>query len=297
MFYGMSSHYVGYRTYDITSDDSLRDCGRHGADTTVWYFPRAGQAGAAGDPADCGAGVELPRPCRRGGPSGDVLGAVDAIHTALTVLWRAYNETGDPGYRNTAVSHADRYLDWYVRPDGRTWHHAEFDLETGDLVLQYSELAYSDEICWARGQGWCTAGLGRAFNETGAGRYLDALELTVNYYRSHTPDNHVPYWDFEHPDIPDVPRDMSAAALVVYGLTRLDQTDETTTLGAFGNEVLESLVANYLMPNYDADDRPPGMVIEGCYNGPAGFATACELVWTDYYVAVALAHRLSIVDF
>jgi hypothetical protein len=39
------------------------------------------------------------------------------------------------------------------------------------------------------------------------------------------------------------------------------------------------------------------MVTEGCYNGPAGFATAHDLVWTDYYVAVAFAHRLGIVDF
>jgi unsaturated chondroitin disaccharide hydrolase len=221
MFYGMSSHYIGYRAYDITGDDSLWDYGRRGADATVRYFHQRARQVPLGTQPIAAPASNWRGPADEGGPSGDVLGAVDAIYTALPVLWRAHHETGDPGYHDTAASHADRHLDWYVRPDGRTWHHAEFDPETGDLVRQYNELAYSDETGWARGQGWCIAGLARAFDKTGADRYLDALELTVDYYRSHTPDDHVPYWDFEHPDIPNVLRDTSAAALVTYGLARL----------------------------------------------------------------------------
>lgn len=55
-------------------------------------------------------------------------------------------------------------------------------------------------------------------------------------------------------------------------------------------------MSNYLTPVDEDDDRPVGMVTEGCYNGPAGFATANELVWTDYYVAAALANRIGLVD-
>lgn len=291
MFYGMNCHYVGFRAYDVTGDESFREFGIRGADATVDYFHQGARQVPLGTQP-----IEAPASNFRGpdegdAPAGDVLGAVDAVYTALPVLWRAYRATGDPTYRDTAVSHADRHLDWYVRDDGRTWHHAEFDPASGDLLRQYNELAYSDETCWARGQGWCIAGLARAYAETGAGRYLDALDTTVDYYVSNTPDDLVPHWDFEHPDAPDVPRDTSSAALVAYGLTRLPEDGTTEPLRAIGESVLGSIVADYLTPTDGTDRRPPGMVTDGCYNGPASFAVSNELVWTDYYVASALARR------
>ena len=296
MFYGMNCNYVGFRAYDVTGDESFREFGIRGADATVDFFHQGARQVPLGTQP-----IEAPASNFRGpdegdAPSGDVLGAVDAVYTALPVLWRAYRETGDPTYRDTAVSHADRHLDWYVRDDGRTWHHAEFDPASGDLLRQYNELAYSDETCWARGQGWCIAGLARAYAETGAGRYLDALDTTVDYYVSNTPDDLVPHWDFEHPDAPDVPRDTSSAALVAYGLTRLPEDGVTEPLRATGESVLESIVADYLTPTDATDRRPPGMVTDGCYNGPASFAVSNELVWTDYYVGSALARRAGVLD-
>jgi unsaturated chondroitin disaccharide hydrolase len=176
------------------------------------------------------------------------------------------------------------------------WHLAEFDPETGDLIRQYNELAYSDATCWARGQGWAIAGYARAYEETGADRYLDTLSALVEYYVSHSPEDFIPYWDFEHPDVPDVPRDTSAAGLAAYGLTRLTESGETSDLHETGERILDSLISDYLTPTHADDDRPPGMVTDGCYNGPAGYATANELIWTDYYVSYALAHRLGLVE-
>lgn len=295
MFFGMNAHYSGFRTYDITGEDQFRAAGVRGADAMVGYFHQGARQVPLGTQPIAAPAENFRGPDDDGGPSGDRLGAVDAVYTALPVLWRAYEVTNDPVYRDTAVSHADRTLDWYIRDDGRTWHHAEFDPSSGELRRQYNELAYSDDTCWARGQGWAIAGFARAYNETGAGRYLDALEQLVSYYESNTPADLVPYWDFEHPDAPAVPRDTSAAGLVAYGLTRLDDRRGTSDLKATGDAVLESIITDYLTPTATDDDRPLGMVTEGCYNGPAGFATANELVWTDYYVAVALANRLGIV--
>lgn len=297
MFYGMNAHYAGFRAYDVAGDERFREYGIRGADRTVEYFHEGTRQVALGTQSIAAPAENFRGPDDGGGPSGDRLGAVDAIYTALPIFCRAYEETGDLVYRDTAVSHADRALDWFVREDGRTWHHAEFDPETGELRRQYNELAYSDDTCWARGQGWAIAGLARAYDETGAQRYLDALEATVSYYETHAPEDLIPHWDFEHPDEPDVERDTSAAGLVAYGLTRLNDSEEAADLRATGDAVLSSLVSNYLTPVDEDDDRPVGMVTEGCYNGPAGFATANELVWTDYYVAAALANRIGLVDY
>ena len=291
MFCGMNFHYAGFRASEITGEEEHRRLGVEGADEMVRFFHQGARQIPLGT-----LDIESPTPEFRGpaseeGPSGDHLGAVDAIYTSTPVLWRAYEETGDPVYRDTAISHADRHLDWYVREDGRTWHHAEFDPETGELVRQYNELAYSDETCWARGQGWCIAGLARAYEESGARRYLDALERTVDYYVEHSPANLVPHWDFEHPEKPNVNRDTSAAALAAYGLTRLTRTPSTEALVDTGERILDSLVDGYLTPLSPDDDRPKGMCLEGCYNGPNGFADEHELIWTDYYLMEALAAR------
>lgn len=293
MFCGMNFHYAGFRAADVTGDPRHREIGLKGADASVAFFDQRARQIPLGTLEIEGPSTEFRGPASEEGPSGDVLGAVDAIYTSLPVCWRAYRETGDPVYRDTAISHADRHLDWYVREDGSTWHHAEFDPETGELLARYNELAYSDGTCWARGQGWCIAGLARAYRETEAARYLEALERTVEYYRTHVPEDLVPYWDFEHPDIPDVPRDTSAAALAAYGLAGLPAAGETGELAAFGDRILDSLVAGYLTPRDGEDDQPAGRLLEGCFNGPSGYADRHELIWSAYYLAYALHRRLS----
>jgi unsaturated chondroitin disaccharide hydrolase len=291
MFYGMNATYAGFRAYDVTDYPRHLAIGVAGAERTVEYFHEGARQVPLGT-----LGIEAPASNFRGpggedGPSGARLGAVDAIYTALPVLWRAYRETGRERYRDVAVSHADRHLDWYVRSDGSTWHHAEFDPETGALVRQYNELAYSQETCWARGQGWCIAGVARAYRETQAQRYLDALRRVVDYYVEHAPSDLVPYWDFEHPDPRNAERDTSAAALAAYGLTGLPETPETERLVDIGERILTSLFGQYLTPRTDEDERPPGMVLESCYNGPAQYANRHEHVWTDYYLFYALTQR------
>ena len=143
------------------------------------------------------------------------------------------------------------------------------------------------DTCWARGQGWNIAGLSRAYAETGAGRYLDGLEAAVDYYLEHAPDDLVPYWDFEDPRAPDVPRDTSAAGITAYGLSWLNGDDDRVErLRGVGDEILASLVENYLQT--DVGDGRRGMVLHGCYSMPGDYAVDNELIWTDFYVARAL---------
>ncbi|MFP8953479.1 glycoside hydrolase family 88 protein [Natrialbaceae archaeon A-arb3/5] len=290
MFCGMNFYYAGFDGYDRTGDRDLFALGLEGADAmTDCFHERARQIPLGG--LDIAGPEQFRGPESDHGPSGDRIGAVDNVYTALPILWRAYEETGDPAFRDVAVSHADRHLDWYVREDGRTWHHAVFDRETGSVERQYNELAHSDETCWSRGQGWNIAGLARAYDETRAGRYLDALEQAVSYYREHSPVDGVPYWDLAAPVDDESPRDTSAAALVTYGLGSLPETDETAELRSYGDGVLETLLEAYLVTNPDAPNY--GAVEHSCFNKPGEYATDTEHVWTDYYVARAVERELT----
>ncbi len=287
MFCGMNLHYAGFGGYDATGDRSLFGLGLEAADATVDAFDESARQVPLG-----GLAIEGPEQFRGPesdhGPSGDRIGAVDAVYTSLPVLWRAYRETGDTRFRDAAVSHADRHLDWYVRDDGSTWHHAVFDPETGALERQYNELALGDDTCWARGQGWHVAGLARAYAETRAGRYLTALRDAAAYHRRNSPADGVPHWDYAAEG--DEPRDTSAAALVTYGLTRLPDEEATADLRAYGREVFASLADDYLVTDPDAPNY--GAVLRGCFNRPGEYADDHELLWTDYYVAATAARLL-----
>lgn len=290
MFYGLNHYYAGFRGYDIFGDRKLYGLGLRGADAMAEYynenarqvplgeFQIRGPDNFRGEESECG-------------PSGAQIGAVDNIYTALPVLWRAYHETKNPVFRDIAISHADRHLNWYIRKNGSTWHHAVFDLETGELEYQYNELAYSDDTCWARGQGWCIAGLARAYRETDAERYLAALERTTAYYTDNSPPDLVAPWDFATPENESV-RDTSAAALAAYGLARLNgDSARIAELRSTGKSILNSLISDYLVTEPENDHY--GAILHGCYNKPGGYAIDNELIWTDYYVAFTLDYILS----
>jgi unsaturated chondroitin disaccharide hydrolase len=222
MFGGMNYHYAGFRAYDISGDRSLFDLGVAGADAMVDLFEERAQQIPVGSYTIEGPAEQFDfSEETEQRAEGTEISAVDMVYTSVPVLWRAHVETDEQAFWDVALSHSDRHLDWYIREDGRTWQEAQFDPKTGDLVNQYNDLAYSNETCWARGQGWNIAGLARAYNETKAPRYLAALRKTVDYYVEMTPEDLVPHWDFEVASIPDTPRDTSAAALAAYGLARL----------------------------------------------------------------------------
>jgi unsaturated chondroitin disaccharide hydrolase len=292
MFAGMNYLYACFRGYDVTGDRALYGHGFTGADATVDLFHELARMVPVGAYTIVGPAEQFDMSEAVGDrPAGDRVTATDMICSAVPILWRAYEETGNTAFRDRAIAHSDRHLDWCIREDGRTWHECEFDPETGDLLAQYNDLSYDQDTCWARGQGWNVAGLCRSYDETGAERYLAALEETVGYYREHTPDDLVPYWDFEDPAIPDAPRDTSTAALAAYGLARLEGEDERVgALRETGEAILASLVENYLVRDETAADY--GAVTHGTYNKPGDYGVDTELIWTNYYAAYAVRHQL-----
>jgi unsaturated chondroitin disaccharide hydrolase len=108
----------------------------------------------------------------------------------------------------------------------------------------------------------------------------------LKYYVEHSPDDLVPYWDFEAPAILDAVRDTSAAAITACGLLQLPRISQTEEYRDLGKRIIASLVENYLITDEENDRY--GMVLHGCYDRPSEYAIDNELIWTNYYVAKAL---------
>jgi unsaturated chondroitin disaccharide hydrolase len=59
------------------------------------------------------------------------------------------------------------------------------------------------------------------YRETGDPRYLDIAQKTYDRFIERLPHDMVPYWDFDAPNIPNEPKESSAAAIAASALLEL----------------------------------------------------------------------------
>jgi unsaturated chondroitin disaccharide hydrolase len=288
IFAGMNHYYAGFLGFDVDGADELRLLGFRGADAMLrLYDPLAKQipVGRYSVAPSAQANTDEDDWIKR---DLEHLAAVDVIHTSVPILWRAYAESGDSRYYDTAVAHVKRHLEWHVRPDGSTTQLRPYDAESGEPGEPLNLLAENPNGCWSRGLAWHIAGLAEAFVATGDAEWLDALERSTTYYVTNTPRDLVPAWDTTCTS-PRAPRDASAAAITAYGLIKLGVRGDhlaTAALEQVGARILGSLATDYLAREDKATER--GGVLHGCYRYPQGLAIDNELIWADFYTAAAL---------
>lgn len=149
---------------------------------------------------------------------------IDNMLNLELLLWVAQNG-GDKKYWEIAVNHADKSLAHHFRSDYSSYHVVHFDKVSGQVVKKRTHQGYSDDSAWARGQGWGLYGYTMMYRFTKDKRYLAQAQYIANFILSHKnlPEDKIPYWDFDAPDIPNTVRDASAGALVASALLELGQ--------------------------------------------------------------------------
>lgn len=294
IFAGLNFNMAGFEGYDFSNKKELRDLGFVGADIIMSLYNEHAQQIASGIYVIEGPQHELNKDITGKGwgwvTSGNETSAVDSAHAAIPVLLRAYKESRDLRYRDTALSHLEIYLKRFIRDDGSTRQLVRFDPNNGKVVEEYKNLSSNVNGCWARGFGWCVAGLSEVLNNIPALRFQYALESLCDYYKTHSNDDLIPCWDMSFDSSSNEPGDTSCAALVAYGFSKLLQTNESTKeIKKLGISVMESLVDNYLVK----EGNNKGMLLHGCYSKPKNYAYDNELIWSDYYLAMALDNYLT----
>ena len=118
-----------------------------------------------------------------------------------------------------------------------------------------------------------------------------AVRKVASYIKNHPnlPDDKIPYWDFDAPDIPAAPRDASAAAVMASGLIELSQLDKSKE-GADWLELAEMQIRSLSSPEYLAEPETNGGFIlkhsVGNYNKNS--EVDVPLSYADYYYVEAL---------
>ena len=156
---------------------------------------------------------------------------------------------------------------------------------------------YSDSSAWARGQAWGLYGYTMCYRETGDAKYLKHAERIADFIMHHpnTPADRIPYWDYNAPDIPDAPRDASAAAVVSSALFELS-TLVPEAEGKRYFDYAETLLMNLSSDAYLARKGANGgfILMHSVGHLPADSEIDTPLNYADYYYLEAIGRYLSL---
>ncbi|WP_345952565.1 glycoside hydrolase family 88 protein [Mucilaginibacter sp. PAMB04168] len=209
----------------------------------------------------------------------------------LELLFEATKLSGDSTFHKIAVSHANTTMKNHFRPDYSSYHVIDYDPQTGAVLHKQTHQGYADSSAWARGQGWGLYGYTLCYRETRNKAYLQQAEAIAKFIFSHPnlPKDKVPYWDFNAPDIPNAPRDASAAALMASAMYEL------STYSSNGKQYKKTAddIMNSLSKRYQAK---PGeskgfILLHSTGHKPANSEIDVPISYADYYYLEALLRQ------
>ncbi|MEM1135897.1 MAG: glucuronyl hydrolase [Bacteroidota bacterium] len=213
----------------------------------------------------------------------------------LELLFWASKESGDSTYYKIAETHALTTLKHHFREDGSTWHVVDYDTLSGEVLGKVTHQGIADNSSWARGQAWAIYGYTMTYRETKREEFLKQAEQTVDFYLNHPrlPEDLVSFWDFDDPDIPNAPRDASAAAIVssaLFELANYVEAGKGATYKEKATAILKSLASEQYLSK-------PGennffLLKHATGNYPKDSEIDKPINYADYYFVEALSRYL-----
>lgn len=209
----------------------------------------------------------------------------------LELLMDVFQLTGDSSFYKIATSHSDTTMKYHYRPDYSSYHVVSYDTITAKVEVKQTHQGYADESAWARGQVWGLYGYTVMYRETMLEKYLQHAQHVADFLISHPnmPEDGIPYWDFNAPDIPDAKRDASAGAIMASALIELSgYVDE-----AKSKEYLlmaEKQIRTLSSPAYLAEKGKNGnfILMHGVGHLPGKSEVDVPLTYGDYYYIEAM---------
>lgn len=268
------SHLLGAR---LTGDESLNAPALQAAESLILrYNPRGGYIQAWGP---------LDAPAERRGRA-----IIDTMMNLDLLFW-ASKTSGKNDFSIIAETHARTALVRHVRPDWSTSHVTDFNPDSGEFLKQDTHQGLSPTSCWSRGQAWAVYGYAECFRNTGNTLFLDASRNLARFMIANNPPDHVPFWDYNSPDLPNDVRDSSAGSILASGLLILAGLEPDAAQAAAWRAEAETILASLWQSYTSRVDGSDSILIHATRSKPAGYMDQ-GLIYGDYYFVEALT-RLS----
>jgi uncharacterized protein YyaL (SSP411 family) len=146
---------------------------------------------------------------------------------------------------------------------------------------------YADGSTWARGMGWALYGYTMCYRETKDPKYLEQAKNIRNFIFAHKnmPTDLVPYWDFDAPNIPNEPKDVSAAAIYASALYELSTYTNDKDDIRKANKIMNSIYQHYSV----ALSEKRGFILDHSTGSkPHNGEIDVPIIYADYYYLEAL---------
>lgn len=209
----------------------------------------------------------------------------------LELLFEATRLSGDSTYWKVAVSHANKTLENLFRKDGSCYHVVDYDPNNGAVLHRQTAQGYADNSAWARGQAWAVYGYTVCYRYTHDRKYLDQAVKTLNFVMQNPnlPNDLIPYWDFDAPNIPNEPRDVSSAACIASALYEMNNYLPDNGYTSLADRIIRSLSS----PEYRAPLGKNGcfLLMHSVGSIPHNNEIDVPLNYADYYFLEALTRR------
>ncbi len=208
----------------------------------------------------------------------------------LELLVKAARISGEEELAAAANTHAHTTLKNHFRSDWSSWHLVDYDSVTGEVRSKETVQGYADGSAWARGQAWALYGFTMMYRETGLKEYLDAAENIAGMILKHLPEDGIPYWDFNAPDIPDALRDASAGAIMASAFIELSTLTADKEAAETYLETARKQLLTFSSEEYLARPGENGFfLLKHCVgNIPENSEVDVPLSYADYYFLEAL---------
>lgn len=208
----------------------------------------------------------------------------------LELLTVAARISGEKELEDAADTHAQTTLKNHFRPDWSSWHLVDYDPVTGEVRSKETVQGHAHESAWARGQAWALYGYTMMHRETGRQTYLDAAENIADMILTHLPEDGIPYWDFDAPEIPDALRDASAGAIMASAFIELSTLTDESARSEKYLETARTQLMTFCSDEYLAKPgENGGFLLKHCVgNLPENSEIDVPLSYADYYFLEAL---------
>lgn len=208
----------------------------------------------------------------------------------LELLTVAARISGETELADAADTHAETTLKNHFRPDWSSWHLIDYDPVTGEVRSKETVQGHAHESAWARGQAWALYGYTMMHRETGKQKYLDAAENIAEMIMGYLPEDGIPYWDFNAPDIPEALRDASAGAIMASAFIELSTLTDDSGKSERYLETARRQLMTFGTDEYLAKPgENGGFLLKHCVgNMPENSEIDVPLSYADYYFLEAL---------